>query len=298
MSALNRTRLPLPHLVALVLKRLLLLSLLLAFLMAGLGTWTLLRQETSLNALMRLHLHHVSEAADFHLKHIVLHGQQRLSREPLLAALALQDGEPLALIDLHAAQARLESLEWVAGASLRRIFPDTIEVRLQEEQPFALWERGGHLFLVNREGEAFLDLGAAADGKTWEALHDFAHFPWLVGVGALDHGMALLETMDAWPALRENLRAAIRVGERRWDLHLAPDIRARLPEHGMHVTLARLQRLHEEYDIFNRDVRVIDLRLADRIGFRLGENAIMPEMSEALPEAPHRDPQHVPRGDG
>ena len=295
MSALKPRR-SLPQRVARALQRLLYTSLLLALLLAGLGAWTQVQQETSLQELARLPLQHFSSATAFRLKRIVLHGRQRMEREPLLATLALQDGEPLALIDLPAAQARLESLQWIAGASLRRIFPDTIEVHLQEELPFALWERGGHLFLVNREGQAFFDLGAAVDSKTWEVLHDFARLPWLVGVGALDHGMALLEALDAWPALRDNLRAAIRVGERRWDLHLAPDIRVRLPEQGLYLSLARLQHLHEEYDIFNRDVRVIDLRLADRIGFRLGENAVMPEVSEALSEA---QPQtNLPRGDG
>lgn len=295
MSALSRIPLSLPHLVAHGLKRLFLLCLLLALFMAGLGAWKLLQQENDLNALARLHLRHFSEAADFHLKHIVLHGHRRMSREPLLAALALQEGEPLALIDLPAAQARLESLQWIAGASLRRIFPDTIEAHLQEEQPFALWQRGGHLFLVNRQAQAFLDLGAVHDNSTWDALHGFAHLPWLEGVGALDHGVAFLQLLDSWPALQQQLRAAAWVGERRWDLYLAHDIRAHLPEDGVHAALTRLQRLHEEHDIFNRDIRAIDLRLADRIGFRLAANAAMPEVGEVSPGDLPRNP---PQGDG
>ena len=294
MPALNPLRRPVPALLAL------------ALLAAGLGLPVWLQQDKHLQTLVQQQLRHVSDATGFRLQHIALHGNQRMARAPLVEALALRHGEPLALIDLPAAQARLESLEWVAAASLRRIFPATIEAHIREEQPFALWQRGGHLFLVNRQAQAFLDLGAAVDNQTWEALDDFAHLPWLVGVGALEHGVAFLQVLDSWPALQQKLRAATWMSGRRWDLHLAPDIRARLPEDGVHVALARLQRLHEDHDIFNRDIRVIDLRLADRIGFRLGETAAMPEVVDALPEAPNRPPgiaqgaapQDIPQGDG
>ena len=271
------------------------------------------QQEAHPSTPMRFLLRHASEIAGFRLKRIVLRtgddvlrdhpgeARQRLQRAPLLAALALRVDMPLPLIDLGAARNRLESLEWVASASLRRIYPDTIEAHIQAQRPFALWQRGGHLFLVNRTAHAFLNLGAVppADGAGANAAAPFAHLPRLVGAGALDQGTALLEALDALPFLRDNLRAATWVGGRRWDLHLGGDMRVLLPQGSIHPALARLQRLHERYDIFNRDIRVMDLRLADRIAFRLGENAVMPVAGEA-PGAPLvvRMRAAAARGDG
>jgi len=54
--------------------------------------------------------------------------------------------------DLAAVRGRLERVAWVRGADLRRIWPDRIEVRLEEHVAFARWGGGG---LVNTYGEPF-----------------------------------------------------------------------------------------------------------------------------------------------
>lgn len=46
----------------------------------------------------------------------------------------------------------VESLPWVESASLRRVWPDTLQVKVVEQQPLARWGRDG---LVNLRGEIF-----------------------------------------------------------------------------------------------------------------------------------------------
>lgn len=304
MSALSRTSRSLPFWLVRGIRGLLMLSLALTLLMAGLGAWTLWKREGGLGALLRLPVDYFSQRAGFRLGRIILLGNRHAKAERLLDALAWDLGETLTNIDLAAAQRRIESLEWVASASLRRILPGTIEVRLKEEEAFVIWQRMGRLFLVNEDGEAFLDIGDAHEFKVGgkEDLRDFASLPYLVGVGALDEGIALLETLASYPIIQNNIRAVVWVGERRWDLHLDGDIRVRLPQEGAHTALFRLQRLYEEYDIFSRDVQTIDLRIADRIGFRLGNDAAMPEIIESFP-APEKSGElgpnvKMPTGEG
>ena len=275
-------------------------------------------QETHTAALAHLILHHGAQIADLRLKHITLHvhthgkgakDRQRIqnasqAHAQATAALDLPSDTPLPLIDLHAARARIEALEWVASASLRRILPDTLEVHLHQQQPSALWQRNGHLFLVNRQAQAFLHLGAVPPPhrENPNPMQAFEHLPRLTGSGALEQGIALLETLDAHPFLRDKLHTATRVGERRWDLQLAGNMQVRLPQEGLHSALERLQHLHQRYDIFNRHIRGIDLRLADRIAFRLGAGAALPKASAAASmaqtqkhSATHDNPPH---GDG
>jgi cell division protein FtsQ len=63
--------------------------------------------------------------------------------------------------DLAAVRERLEQVTWVRSVDLRRVWPDRIEVRLEEHVAFARWGGGG---LVNTFGEPFsapLDDGSA-----------------------------------------------------------------------------------------------------------------------------------------
>lgn len=59
-------------------------------------------------------------------------------------------------IDLKRAQAAFESVPWVRQATLKRVWPDRLEVRLVEHQPVALWAGDdGSDKLVNDLGEVF-----------------------------------------------------------------------------------------------------------------------------------------------
>ena len=54
--------------------------------------------------------------------------------------------------DLNEARQAFETLPWVAKAEVRRIWPDTVQIRVEERQPVARWEGGG---LVDSEGKGF-----------------------------------------------------------------------------------------------------------------------------------------------
>jgi cell division protein FtsQ len=59
-------------------------------------------------------------------------------------------------IDLDRARAAFESVPWVRQATLRRIWPDRLAVRLDEHHPVALWQGDdGNERLVNDHGEVF-----------------------------------------------------------------------------------------------------------------------------------------------
>lgn len=258
---------------ALRFKILLLASLVVAVVTVGSGSVILLREEIALR---------VSESLNFYLKDIIMRGNARVKQETLIEALALERGEAMLPINLVEARARLESLEWVRSASLRRILPDTIEGHIHEQQPFAFWQKGGRLLLINSDGDAFLDLGLADSPDVEQMKSVKTTLPYLVGAGVLESSVEFVEALENYPIIKEKIKAAVRVGRRRWDLHLDNGVRVQMPEKSFHQALVRLQQLHLEYDIFRRDVQIIDLRINDRIGFALREGAVMPEISEAV----------------
>lgn len=56
-------------------------------------------------------------------------------------------------IDIDAVQTVVKGLPWVDGVSVRRKWPDTLMVKIQEQRPLARWKNGG---FINQRGERFL----------------------------------------------------------------------------------------------------------------------------------------------
>ncbi|SAH90584.1 cell division protein [Bordetella ansorpii] len=55
-------------------------------------------------------------------------------------------------MDLDEAREVFESVPWVRHATIRRIWPNTLRVRIEEQQPLALWNENQ---MINTWGEAF-----------------------------------------------------------------------------------------------------------------------------------------------
>lgn len=56
-------------------------------------------------------------------------------------------------LDLAGMRTALESMPWIAGAEVRRIWPDQVQIQLHEYLPIARW---GTEALLNNQGEAFV----------------------------------------------------------------------------------------------------------------------------------------------
>ncbi len=55
-------------------------------------------------------------------------------------------------VNVDALQQRIEQLPWVAHATVRRIWPGTVAINVDEQQALARWAAGG---LINRQGQLF-----------------------------------------------------------------------------------------------------------------------------------------------
>jgi cell division protein FtsQ len=95
----------------------------------------------------------------------------------------------------------------------------------------------------------------------------------VVGRGAETRAKDFLDQLAQYPQLRQQVKAIIFVGERRWTLRLADGIDVRLPEKDLDAALATLTKLDKDEKLFSRDITAIDLRLPDRLTVRLSEDA-------------------------
>ena len=190
---------------------------------------------------------------------VVIEGRQKTPEPLLRAALGVRSGDPILGFSLTGARQRIESINWVQSATVERRLPGTIVVALQERRPFAVWQHQGRFVLIDRGGEMVTDSDVGA----------FAgQVPLVVGPGAPEAAAALLDALAAYPPLLGRLQAAVRVGERRWNLRLNNGTDVLLPEGAEAAALARLMELQSTYALLDRPLQVVDLRLADRLVVR------------------------------
>ena len=165
--------------------------------------------------------------------------------------------------DAERARRRLVEISWIKSAAVRVLFPGTIDVSLVEREPFALWQRGGRINLVDREGDV---IGPYEDER-------FANLPVVVGEGAEKRLVEIRQLLDPYPGLRGRVRAAVLVAERRWTLKMTDGVDVMLPEEGAKDALGSLARLDQQSDLLKRDIAAVDLRIANRVSVRLTDRA-------------------------
>ncbi len=179
---------------------------------------------------------HMTQKAHFAVKDVIVEGRQQTGKEALSSALGVAEDAPILSFDPAAAQARVAKLPWVASVVIERLLPDTIFVKLTERQPMARWQHEGHLAVIDTQGKELPEANPA----------QFGELALIVGSDAPPEAKALLDAVADYPAVSSKMTAAVRVGGRRWDLHLEPNVTVRLPETGMPSALKLLSGLITE----------------------------------------------------
>ena len=194
---------------------------------------------------------------------IKVEGRETTDRETILAALGAGPGSPILAMSPSRAKERLETLPWVRSAVVERRLPDTLYVRLVERKPLALWQHGGKLELIDREGAVI----------PVTQLDRFVKLPMVVGESAARHAAELVDMLATEPDLASRVSAAIRVGDRRWNLRIDNAIDVLLPADAAASAWTQLARLERSSAILKRDVQVVDVRLPDRLVLRVNPEA-------------------------
>ena len=201
------------------------------------------------------------------VEHVVVEGRAMTPEPVLQAAIGVHEGEPLLGFSLEAIRSRVESLTWVQSAAVERRLPGTLVVNLVERRPFAVWQNGGKFVLIDRAGQVVAPEDPAKDAAAFRVL------PLVVGLGAPEHAAELLDALAAQPALHARVVAAVRVGERRWNLRLNTGADVLLPEGHEAAAIGRLAEFQQAQALLDRPVQVLDMRLPDRLVVRPAREA-------------------------
>lgn len=215
----------------------------------------------------------------FKIHTINLSGQNHVTPGDILATAGVKPTSSLLLLDAEAARTRLEELAWIKRATVQKLYPDRLDIQVVEREGFALWQKDGKINVIARDGTV---IAPYSDDPRYIRL------PIVVGEGAEKHVTEIVEALSLVPGVRDNVRAAIRVADRRWTLKMRNGIDVRLPEKDMADALQDLAVLDRDKHLLTRDVTIIDLRLPDRVSVRLSDAAYEARQADQKAKSPKK----------
>ena len=162
----------------------------------------------------------VTARLGFAVDQVRVSGNRETSEIDILERLDLDGWTSLIGFDAEAARGRIAQLPWVKAAAVRKVYPDALEVRIEEREPFAIWQHGSQLAIVERSGRVIAPFGGGRH----------AVLPLVIGYGAAEEAAGFVGKIRQHPELAARVKGFIRVAERRWDLRLENGITIRLPE--------------------------------------------------------------------
>jgi cell division protein FtsQ len=205
----------------------------------------------------------LANSAGFRITTVAINGRKQLSQDEVLAIGGVNGRSSLLFLDAATVRDKLKTNPWIADATILKLYPGQLQIDIVERTAFALWQQDGRLSVI------------ADDGAVLEPYMSrrFISLPLVVGKGAADKARDFLALLDRYPQVRSATKAAIYVGERRWNLRLKDGLDIRLPENDVGNALALLSKLDKDDRLFSRDIVSVDMRLPDRLTVQLSEDA-------------------------
>jgi cell division protein FtsQ len=205
----------------------------------------------------------LANSAGFRITSVAINGRKQLTQDEVLGIGGISGRSSLLFLDAAVVRDKLKANPWISDATVLKLYPGQLQIDITERTAFALWQQDGRLSVV------------ADDGAVLEPYlsRRFLSLPLVVGKGAETRARDFLALLARYPQVQAATKAAIFVGERRWNLRLKDGLDIRLPENDVGNALAALSRLDKEERLFSRDIVAIDMRLPDRLSVQLSEDA-------------------------
>ena len=138
-------------------------------------------------------------AIGFEMTSLQIAGASPFATDDIVAATGLKKHDPILGIDLHAVRAKVMQVGWVDSATVTRILPGTLVIRVVERTPVAVWQVGGQVGVIDAQGRVIREADPA----------EFSQLPLVVGAGANASDGSVFALIRARPRLAERLEALV-----------------------------------------------------------------------------------------
>jgi cell division protein FtsQ len=204
-----------------------------------------------------------ANSAGFRITSVAINGRKQLSQDEVLAIGGVNGHSSLLFLDAASVREKLKASPWISEATVLKLYPGDLRIDIVERKAFALWQRDGRLSVISDDGSVLKP----------DVSEPFLTLPLVVGKGAETRAKDFLALLSRYPQINSVTKAAVFVGERRWNLRLKDGLDVRLPEDDVGGALAILSALDKEEHLFSKDIVAVDLRLPDRLVVQLSDDA-------------------------
>ncbi len=194
-------------------------------------------------------------AAGLRVDQVTLVGRKHADAAEIKAALGIKQGMPILAIQLDELKARLLAIPEVKSAVISRTLPNQMTIAISERVPAAWWQVNGVQKLIDAEGTVL----------SRDRYKGKLALPVVVGEDAPKHVNELLALLNTAPSIKPDVVAAVRIGQRRWNVQLAREVVVMLPEENPAAAWKRFARLVEKEALLAKAIRSVDMRVEDRV---------------------------------
>ncbi|MFL2775401.1 MAG: cell division protein FtsQ/DivIB [Paracoccaceae bacterium] len=279
MRSLKRNIDPAPSIISYRLMRLMLIPRLRLILTLGIPSLVIICGTLVL--LLNINLHENIEALKKDLKHALV------ERPEFMIKVASVDGAsdelaheireimpldfPVSYFDLDIKYLHkvLNDIPAVESAAIKVTVSGVLQIDISERTPAFIWRKDDVISVIDEKGK-FIRLATSR--------LDYPELPLVIGEAANLSIADISSLMEDNQYFLDQVRAFVRVGERRWDLVLDNNLRIMLPQTEFLAAFDRLMLMNDTGSLFSNQLSTIDMRLVERPTVRVGAVSVDPLM--------------------
>ena len=159
----------------------------------------------------------------------------------------------------------LNDIPAVASAAIKVTVSGVLQINISERIPAFIWRKDDVISVIDEKGE-FIRLATSR--------LDYPELPLVIGEAANLSIADISSLMEDNQYFLEQVRAFVRVGERRWDLVLDNNLRIMLPQTEFLAAFDRLMLMSQSGSLFSNQLSSIDMRLVERPTVRVGAASV------------------------
>ena len=194
----------------------------------------------------------------FLLNEFSINGNKKTKKEDILQILSQEEKNSIFAVNLDSLRKKIINLTWVKSVTISRILPNKIFVNIVEYKPFAVWQNKGFFKLIDREGLIITSIS-----------NPIFDLPLIIGERAPEYITDFFLELNEHPEIKKKIKVASNYRGRRWDIILDSGLVIKLPEKGIKEALGKVLSLEDKDKIFSMAIKIIDLRVDDRLFFTL-----------------------------
>lgn len=161
----------------------------------------------------------------------------------------------------------LNDIPAVASAAIKVTVSGVLQIDISERTPAFIWRKDDVISVIDEKGK-FIRLATSR--------LDYPELPLVIGEAANLSIADISSLMEDNQYFLDQVRAFVRVGERRWDLVLDNNLRIMLPQTEFLAAFDRLMLMNHTGSLFSNQLSTIDMRLVERPTFRMGAVSVDP----------------------